>query len=122
ILAVLLAKLIGAGLGVVVMLICLAIYIILIPMMIYFGVAYLFTGIALVDRRLGIWEAMEFSRKIVTRRWWSMFGLMLLNLLVMLLGLLACGVGLIISAPVVAAGLMYAYHSLSAEWEQEHRP
>ncbi|MDR1191041.1 MAG: DUF4339 domain-containing protein, partial [Verrucomicrobiales bacterium] len=39
ILAVLLAKLIGAGLGVVVMLICLAIYIILIPMMIYFGVA-----------------------------------------------------------------------------------
>ncbi|MDR1145364.1 MAG: GYF domain-containing protein [Verrucomicrobiales bacterium] len=121
VLAAVLATLIGAGSGVGGVLISLVIFIILIPV-IYFGVAYLFTGIALVDRRLGIWEAMEFSRKIVTRRWWSMFGLMLLNLLVMLLGLLACGVGLIVSAPVAAAGLMYAYHSLAAEWEQEHRP
>jgi uncharacterized membrane protein len=96
-------------------------FIIALTSAIYLGIAYSFTSIVLVDRRPGIWAAMELSRKIVTRRWWSVFGLILLNALVLLLGALPCGLGLIISGPLAVTGLMSAYDHLLAEWEQEHR-
>ncbi|HIK57028.1 MAG TPA: hypothetical protein IGS37_17925 [Synechococcales cyanobacterium M55_K2018_004] len=55
---------------------------------IYLAVSYLFVIPLIVDRRLGPLEALETSRKVVTRQWFSVF------LFVFLLGLLMLVVAL----------------------------
>ena len=47
-----------------------------------FTLAFLFTPMLVIDRRLGLWEAMGLSRRTVQRRWWSFLGL--ISLLVFL--------------------------------------
>ena len=65
-----------------------------------------------IDKRLGFWEAMELSRKAVTRRWWSLFALCLLAGLVSASGLLACCVGVFASIPIGIAAILYAYEDI----------
>ena len=53
-----------------------------------FTLAFLFTPMLVIDRRLGLWEAMGLSRRTVQRRWWSFLGLtFLLGLLLVVIGL-----------------------------------
>jgi uncharacterized membrane protein len=82
---------------------------------IYLAVAYSFTAILVIDKRLGIWESMELSRRIVTKRWWSVLAFVLLLALINLLGILACCVGSIIAAPVCYASIVCAYDSLFSD-------
>jgi hypothetical protein len=41
---------------------------------IYLSVAYTFALPLIVEKQFNFWKAMETSRKIVTRRWWGVFG------------------------------------------------
>jgi len=79
---------------------------------IYLAVAYSFSGILAVDKGLGFWEAMETSRKVITRNWWRVFGLLLLSIPLFILGALALGVGIFVAIPVFAGALVYAYEDL----------
>jgi hypothetical protein len=76
---------------------------------IYLAVAWAFALPLVVDKKMEFWAAMELSRKVVTRHWWTFFGLMLVNLLVILLGLMVCCVGVYIAQPVAMGALAYAY-------------
>ncbi len=73
---------------------------------------FFFTPLLVMDKRLEFWPAMELSRKVVTRHWWQFFGLLLLQLLVLLAGLIALGVGVFIALPIVTAATVYAYQDL----------
>src|SRR5439155_1092625 len=66
----------------------------------------------IIDKRLDFWPAMELSRKIITRHWWSFFGLALLSTAINLVGTLLCGVGAFVTAPVTMLALMYAYEDI----------
>jgi hypothetical protein len=44
---------------------------------VYFMVAWIFSVPLVADKRLEFWSAMELSRKVVTRVWFPMFGLLL---------------------------------------------
>jgi hypothetical protein len=44
---------------------------------------------------MDVWDAMELSRKVVTKHWFKVFGLFFLLSLFMLLGILTFGIGLI---------------------------
>jgi hypothetical protein len=79
---------------------------------IYLAVAYAFTLPLVIDKRLEFWTAMEVSRKVVHRQWWTMFGLVIVLVLIACLGALACLVGLLVAAPIAVAALMYAYEDL----------
>ena len=79
---------------------------------IYLAVAWMFTLPLVFDKKLEFWPAMELSRKVVTRHWWVLFGLVLLNCLVVVLGLLACYVGVFVAQPVAFGALMYAYEDI----------
>jgi uncharacterized membrane protein len=79
---------------------------------IYLGVAWKFTLPLVIDKRLGFWEAMELSRKVVTRQWWSLFALSLLAVLISVLGLLACCIGVFVTAPIGIAAILYAYEDI----------
>jgi uncharacterized membrane protein len=79
---------------------------------IYLLVAYSFTTILAVDKRVGFWEAMEGSRKVITRNWWSVLGLLLLMIPFLILGVVALGVGIFVAMPLCVGALVYAYEDL----------
>ena len=79
---------------------------------IYLAVAYVFALPLVIDKKMDFWPAMEVSRQVVHRHWWSMFALVIVLALVAAAGCLACIVGLLITIPVSSAALMYAYEDL----------
>jgi len=77
---------------------------------IYLSIAYVFTLPLIADKNMTVWEAMEFSRKSVTKHWFKVFGLLFLLSLMMAVGTLALGIGLIWAIPlmfVTLYGLLY---------------
>jgi hypothetical protein len=79
---------------------------------IYIIVAWVFGWPLTIDRRMDFWPALELSRKVVHKQWWQFFGLFLVYLLAILVGLLACGVGVFITGAVATGALAYAYEDI----------
>jgi uncharacterized membrane protein len=79
---------------------------------IYLAIAYPFTYILAVDKGMGFWEAMETSRKVITRQWWRVFGLILLGIPFFVLGFVVLGVGVFVALPLVTGAFAYAYEDL----------
>ena len=67
---------------------------------IYLMVAFFLAPWFILDRQVGFWEAMRLSRHTVRPHWFELFGLFLLIILINLLGILALGVGLLVTLPV----------------------
>jgi hypothetical protein len=49
-----------------------------VALFVYAMVSYVFAYFLLIDRKTGIWEALEGSRRVVNGRWWKIGGLLLL--------------------------------------------
>ncbi len=79
---------------------------------IYLGVAWKFTLPLVIDKRLGFGEAMELSRKTVTRQWWTVFALLIVAGLISVSGVIACCVGVFATAPIGIASILYAYEDI----------
>ena len=79
---------------------------------IYIAMRYGYFLTAMVDRDLGIFEAFEYSSSVTTNNRLNLFLLALLNFLIILAGVLLCGVGLILAAPIVWLGSLVAYRWL----------
>jgi hypothetical protein len=79
---------------------------------IYLGVAWKFTLPLVIDKRLSFWEAMELSRKTVTRQWWILFALFLVSGLISVVGVIACCVGVFATVPIGIAAILYAYEDI----------
>jgi len=79
---------------------------------IYFGVCWVFTIPLVIDKKLDFWPAMELSRKVVSKHWWMLFGLLIVLFLLTLAGLLACCVGVIVTGAIAAVAEMYAYEDI----------
>lgn len=79
---------------------------------IYLIVAWMFTPLLIMDKKLDFWDAMEVSRKVVTRHWWILFALFLLSLLLLLAGTLVLCVGFFIAMPITTAATVYAYEDI----------
>ncbi|HMD61240.1 MAG TPA: GYF domain-containing protein [Opitutaceae bacterium] len=79
---------------------------------IYLAVAYQFTYILATDKRLGIWDSMETSRRVITGQWWRFLGLLLLGIPFFILGLAALGVGIFVAMPLIVGAVAYAYEDL----------
>lgn len=79
---------------------------------IYLAVSYLFAQLFVVDKNLSFWSAMEASRKVITRKWFPFFGLVLLLALLNLLGAIILGVGLLVTIPLSACVVAAAYEDI----------
>ncbi len=86
---------------------------------IYLSVAYLFALNLVVDHGMEFWQAMETSRKVVTKHWFAIFWFTLLMSLVNLLGIAALGVGLLVTIPVTACATAVAYRQIFGEHDGE---
>jgi hypothetical protein len=76
---------------------------------IYLNVAWALAPILVIDRGLEFWDAMELSRKVVTKHWFGMFVTVILAALITGLGVLAIGIGLIFTMPIMFATMTVAY-------------
>lgn len=82
---------------------------------IYLSTSWMFTLPLIMDKGLDFWKAMQTSRKVVGRHWWSVFGLLLLVGLLNLGGLLVCCIGIFLSFPLTMAAVCFAYETLFSE-------
>ncbi|KGF72605.1 hypothetical protein DO97_07440 [Neosynechococcus sphagnicola sy1] len=79
---------------------------------IYLGVAYFFIIPLILDKKMDFWPAMEASRKIVTKEWFSIFGLAIVLGLINFVGALLLGVGLLFTIPITICAVAAAYDDI----------
>lgn len=79
---------------------------------VYVAVALLFALPLCIDLQLGPWDSLRVSRRIVARRWFSVFGLVFVAGLLSALGILACFIGVIFTMPILYAVTMQAYEDI----------
>jgi len=83
---------------------------------------FLFASFIVIDRELGPIDAMKESRRITRGHRWKLLGFVLVMTLVNLLGIIALGVGLLVTIPVTMLAFAYAYRFLSAQAGTEPVP
>lgn len=76
---------------------------------IYLAFAYLFAMPLIVEKKMGVWQALETSRKAVTRIWFRLFGAVMLLSLINTLGVFTLGIAWIWTLPwsVLALAMVY---------------
>ena len=79
---------------------------------IYLAVSWCFAVPLVIDRQMNFWEAMELSRKMVSKHWFMMLGLIIVLALVSCVGVIACCVGVFVTTPIASVALMCAYEDI----------
>jgi len=97
--------------GASVLLVIAGVFVMILPAM-YLGVCWAFALPLAVDRRIGFWQAMQTSRKVVNKHWFQLFFFFIVVGIVAELGILACGVGILFTAPLAFCINMAAYEHL----------
>lgn len=78
----------------------------------YVQVNQAFLGYLAVLKGLGPIQALQVGFTTVQRHWWTVLGLLVLQLGVLVLGFMACGFGLLAAVPVVSGITASAYRQL----------
>jgi hypothetical protein len=79
---------------------------------IYLAVAYIFAPLFIVFGKMEFWDGMEYSRKLITRKWWNIFGFLLLIFLINVAGALAFLVGLLFTIPLSGCAIYAAFEDI----------
>lgn len=79
---------------------------------IYLGVAYSFAIAFVVGKNIDFWEAMESSRKIITRKWFSFFAFLIVLGLINIAGALLLGIGLLFTFPLTSCAIAAAFEDI----------
>lgn len=91
-----------------ILLICLGTLLLIIPG-IYLAIAYSMAMPLMIEKNMGIWDALETSRKTIHNYWFNFFGLYLVLALICIVSLVPLGIGLIWAMPfcVIVLGIVY---------------
>jgi len=76
---------------------------------IYLSIVYIFAVPLVLDKGMGPWEAMELSRKTVTKRWFAYFSTLLVAGIIMMASFIPLGLGLIWTLPMFYCLLGFLY-------------
>jgi uncharacterized membrane protein len=79
---------------------------------IYLGVSYMFAQLLVIDKNMNFWSAMDTSRKLISKRWFSFFGLSIILGFLILAGFLLLGVGALVTIPLATCVLAAAYEDI----------
>lgn len=86
---------------------------------VYLNTLWTFSLPLVVDKRMDFWPAMQLSRRMVSKRWWMTLLFWIVAGVIFVLGMLACGVGLLVTAPLFYGMVIYLYednfHDLAAQ-------
>jgi hypothetical protein len=78
----------------------------------FFVVSWMFTLPLIIDKQMNFGTAMKTSWKMVAKHWWQAFGLFVLAGLISGVGVLACCIGVLFTAPIGVATMMFAYETI----------
>ena len=75
----------------------------------YLAIAYGLIIPLIADKKLSAWQAMEASRKAITKRWFKIFGLYLVMGIILVISAIPLGLGLIWTYPMMVSliGILY---------------
>lgn len=79
---------------------------------VYLAVAYTFSLLFAIEKKLSFWSAMEASRKLITKKWFSFLVFGVVIMLLNLAGLLALGVGLLVTIPLTYCIMVAAFEDI----------
>mgnify|MGYP003974854251 FL=1 len=79
---------------------------------VYLAIAYMFTSLLIIDKKMEFWEAMETSRKVITKQWFPIFGLSILIFLLAASGMIAFIIGIIVTVPIATMAVSAAYEDI----------
>ena len=79
------------------------------------SIMWLFTNLILAETDKDFWTAMQTSAELTGGHWWELFCLLLACLVILILGLLACGIGVVVAEAVAFTALALAYRFLQAQ-------
>lgn len=80
---------------------------------IYIAVCYSFGSMFVVFYKYEFWDALETSRLVIGKNWWSFFGFFIVITLINLLGLLCLGVGILVTVPATFCALYAAFEDIA---------
>ncbi|MEW5249143.1 hypothetical protein [Microbulbifer sp. 2201CG32-9] len=86
---------------------------------IYLAVSYLLTLPLIVEKGLGPWQALETSRKAVTKHWFAFLGYIIVSILLYIAGALPLLLGLIWVLPMLAIAYGVVYRNVFGGPEQQ---
>ena len=92
-------------------LIILGLFVLIIPGL-YLAVGYLFFPMFIVFKNYDFWPSLEASRQLITKKWFHFLLLCLALLGINILGLLALGIGILISIPISYCILYAAFDDM----------
>lgn len=93
-------------------------YVVLLVLIIYISVAYQFGSMFVFFKNFQAWDALEASRTLVSRKFFSFLGLLLVLMLINLLGMIALVIGLIVTIPVSYIAIYIAFNSIVGSREE----
>jgi len=79
---------------------------------IYLAVAYTFAIAFVVGRKFDFWEAMEASRRVVSKNWFSIFAFTLVLALLNFAGAILLGIGLLFTLPLTTCAIAAAFDDI----------
>lgn len=79
---------------------------------IYLSIAYTFSYLFVIEKKLSFWSALESSRKVISQKWFSFLGFAILLVLLNLAGLIAFGVGLLVTIPWTYCIMVAAFEDI----------
>jgi len=79
---------------------------------IYLNFAYMLAIPLIVDRDMGPWEALETSRKAITKHWLSCFLFFIVLTIIMVVSMIPLGLGLIWTVPLMAIAMAVLYREV----------
>ncbi|MCP3940098.1 MAG: hypothetical protein GY710_01260 [Desulfobacteraceae bacterium] len=76
---------------------------------IYLSIAFMFAAPLIVEKKMGVMEALETSRKAVTKKWFTFFLIGLFFLIIIVISAIPIGIGLIWTIPMgyLIYGILY---------------
>jgi uncharacterized membrane protein len=83
----------------------------LIPM-IYLSISWMFALPLIMDKRLDFWPAMQLSRQVVGKHWWTTLALSIVVGAISLIGLFLCCIGAFFTMPLAFVTAMNAYEKM----------
>ncbi len=79
---------------------------------VYVGVSFVFAMALCIDMELGPLDSLRVSRRVVSKRWLPIFGLIVVAGLLSALGILGCFIGIIFTMPILYVVTILTYEDI----------
>jgi uncharacterized membrane protein len=78
----------------------------------YLSVAWFFATPLVIDRKIGFWDAMMLSMRMINKHWFTVFALIFAVGLFGACGICALCIGIFVTLPIAYVALMYGYEDV----------